>query len=155
MFRTIAYYLGQVLIVLGALICVGPLVGGFAGPGDVGGRWAELMLVAGLLTIVVGVAIFIGGSIAIVRRRRMKLKSREYLFERAYPPFFLTPIHENALPIILTGNLVVWVPTIVPMAYHAWRPGDLSAFLIFLGAPVTVALLIRFYIFIIRSTKWK
>ena len=47
MFRTIAYYLGKALIVLGALMYVGPLVGGFASPGDVGGGWAELMIVAG------------------------------------------------------------------------------------------------------------
>ncbi|MAK82999.1 hypothetical protein [Phenylobacterium sp.] len=153
MFRTIAYYLGKALIVLGALMYVGPLVGGFASPGDVGGGWAELMIVAGLLTIVVGVVI--GGPIANVRRRRMKSKSREYLFERAYPPFFLTPIHENALPIILIGILVVWIPTIVPMAYYFWRPGDLSAFLIFLGAPVTITLFVMFSMFVIKSTKWK
>lgn len=62
MIKWAAYYFGQVLIVLGALVCVGPIVGGFAGPGDVGRGWSEVVLAVGLLTLVLGAALFVFGT---------------------------------------------------------------------------------------------
>lgn len=62
MIKQAAYYLGQVLIVLGTLTCVGPLIGGFAGPGDVGAGWSELILAVGSLTLVLGIALTLFGA---------------------------------------------------------------------------------------------
>ncbi|MAK83595.1 MAG: hypothetical protein CMJ17_17245 [Phenylobacterium sp.] len=62
MVKSIAYYAGQVLLVIGALVCVGPLVGGFASAGDVGAGWGELLLGVGGVCIVAGGATILFGA---------------------------------------------------------------------------------------------